>query len=338
VSLIYSNRFFFRGRLHARRKQENMMKRFSEIVWCAAIFGLAACDAGELPEGEEGILIDSTAREIQGWRNDQNGILLPPEGPWGSWRQDVYCTDGMWAVGYQMRVESSQGGGLSGGNDDTSLNSTRLLCRHPINGASEWITPYDGLWGTWRSASSCPGLGNHLTGVRLRLEGSQGGDDDTAANDLEFACARGGTIHAPGGHAWGSWGSWYYCPNNTAICGLDIKFEGSQSGGDDTAMNGIELACCNLPSAVCGDGTCDSTTENPTSCSSDCGFCGNGLCSVYETANTCVQDCGYCGDGICYNEFNCYSDCGWGTPPPPPDPCYPNPEGVSTQRVAEPCP
>jgi hypothetical protein len=257
--------------------------------------------------------VSSIEQEIVTWRNDQNGIILPGEAPWGSWQQRVYCNAGMWAVGYKMRVESSQGGGLSSGNDDTALNSVQLLCKDPTTGATEWISSYDGIWGDWHSSTSCSGTGNLLKGARMRIEGSQGGGDDTAANSVEFSCTKNGTIQAPGGQGWGSWGSWVQCPNDTAVCGLEIKFEGSQGGGDDTGMNGLELECCNLPAGVtCGDGQCNTVYESPQSCSTDCGYCGNGLCSVFENAWSCVQDCGYCGDGICYNESSpsCYEDCG----------------------------
>ena len=63
---------------------------------------------------------------------------------------------------------------------------------------------------------------------------------------------------------------------------------------------------------VCGNSVCD-TYETPATCSSDCGYCGNGICrSQFENAGNCVQDCGYCGDGTCYgSETNesCVNDC-----------------------------
>ena len=47
---------------------------------------------------------------------------------------------------------------------------------------------------------------------------------------------------------WGVWGKngdqkAIFCPDNTYVCGLKTRFEGSL-GGDDTALNGIEMQCC----------------------------------------------------------------------------------------------
>jgi hypothetical protein len=140
-----------------------------------------------------------------------------------------------------MRVEGSQGGG-----DDTALNSVQLLCRNPSTGATEWVSSYDGLWGSWNGSASCTNSGQYLKGAQMRIEGSQGGGDDTAANNVAFSCTDSTTIQAPGGQGWGSWGGYASCPASSAVCGLSIRFEGSQGGGDDTAMNGLELLCCSL--------------------------------------------------------------------------------------------
>ncbi|MCK5522485.1 MAG: hypothetical protein KAI83_05050 [Thiomargarita sp.] len=42
---------------------------------------------------------------------------------------------------------------------------------------------------------------------------------------------------------WGSWKEWQYCPPKTYVCGARVRFE-SSAAADDTAMNGIEFACC----------------------------------------------------------------------------------------------
>ncbi|MCX4244783.1 M57 family metalloprotease [Paraliomyxa miuraensis] len=181
-------------------------------------------------------------------RIDKNGSIVPGQGNWGTWHPTVYCKPGTYAVGYRMRVESYQGGGLWFGNDDTALNSVQLLCKDPATGKTSLISSHDGLWGSWYATSSCPGSNNYLKSARMRIESSQGGgnEDDTAANDVQFGCSQGETIHAPGGQGWGSWNSWKQCPSGTAVCGLRSRVESYQGDGDDTAMNGLDLKCCNL--------------------------------------------------------------------------------------------
>jgi len=54
------------------------------------------------------------------------------------------------------------------------------------------------------------------------------------------------TTIAPCDGLWGNWWGWAYCPTGTYVCGARVRFEWDQGGGDDTAMNGIQLACCRL--------------------------------------------------------------------------------------------
>lgn len=74
----------------------------------------------------------------------------------------------------------------------------------------------------------------------------------------------------------------------------------------------------------CGDSYCDPSTENCTSCETDCGcppspppVCGNYICEVGETFRTCLLDCpepeeDECGDDICgptEDGESCPEDC-----------------------------
>lgn len=303
----------------------------------AGALALASCiqsDTDE-PATDEPIpaeAVTSTAeQEIQLWRNDVNG-LFTLDGPFGGWQQLVFCNDGAFAIGYRARIEGSQGGGTSSGNDDTSLNSIQLLCRHNGTGETEWISSHDGIWGSWKTPAYCPGSGNYLRSGQLRVEGPQGSGDDTGANDVKFGCTRSsGYVNAPGAHAWGSWGNWGQCPNNTAVCGIQLKLEGSLGGGDDTAMNGVEFRCCNLPCN--NNGVCEAT-ESAATCSFDCGppppICGDGLCNGGESPYSCSTDCGpppaYCGDGVCNGSesyYSCPGDCYGGGGGCLVDPCSP---------------
>jgi hypothetical protein len=202
---------------------------------------LSGCGPADTVEEQTGTPSGDLAAHLQPietWREDQVAEITPSEGSWGGWMQQVYCNPGFWAVGYRMRVEGSRGR-----KDDTALNSVQLLCKSR-GGATEWISSYDGLWGNWQGAAEC--MGSYLSGARLRVEAPQGNGDDTGANNAEFTCSGGGYATAPGGQGWGQWSFWQSCPVNSAVCGLSIRFEGSQGGGDDTAMNGLRLYCCSL--------------------------------------------------------------------------------------------
>ncbi|KXZ43626.1 hypothetical protein GPECTOR_85g356 [Gonium pectorale] len=104
----------------------------------------------------------------------------------------------------------------------------------------------------------------------MRLESTQGWGDDTAANSVVFTCSnqKGTDTNAHSGF-WGSWTGWTYCPGNSYICGLQVRIE--SPGGDDTAFNGLRIACCGFPSdnstAVISTGSIKTgTTTAQTSC------------------------------------------------------------------------
>jgi hypothetical protein len=174
------------------------------------------------------------------------GWITVWDDPHGTWRQESYCNNDWYAIGFKQRVEGKQGSG-----DDTALNSVVLRCKQKTGPAFEEVSSYDGNWGAWGSEPICPGgdyysSTNFVNGARLKVEGGQGSGDDTSANAAQMTCTAGGTLSASNDGPWGGWQSWNQCPAGQAACGIRIKFEGSQGGGDDTAMNGLKLACCTL--------------------------------------------------------------------------------------------
>ena len=73
--------------------------------------------------------------------------------------------------------------------------------------------------------------------------------DDTSANAIRFTCRKlnGNNTYQLNWKKgqWGEFGSWSKeCPMSTAICGMRVKVEWYQGGGDDTALNNIEFYCC----------------------------------------------------------------------------------------------
>jgi hypothetical protein len=176
----------------------------------------------------------------QSFRNDQVGVLESGNGgAWGEWTRPVYCPSGSWATGYAMKVESSLGSG-----DDTALNSVALYCRDRNGRSVSRISPHPGFWGEWREGAFCS-QGGLLTHFILKVESSQGGGDDTAANSVAFWCSNQQRIEASGG-SWGSFGQWRGGYQQAAICGVRAKVESSQGGGDDTALNDLEFTWCRI--------------------------------------------------------------------------------------------
>ena len=46
---------------------------------------------------------------------------------------------------------------------------------------------------------------------------------------------------------WGDFGDWSEsCQQDSAVCGIQVKLEGSQGDRDDTSLNDIKLFCCGI--------------------------------------------------------------------------------------------
>jgi hypothetical protein len=86
------------------------------------------------------------------------------------------------------------------------------------------------------------------------------------------------------------------------------QYPGYDAGGTDSQQN-------NRPAPFCGDGTC-TVGETAASCPGDCIFgCGDQICYTGEDSVNCPADCGaVCGDGVCTqgseNNATCPNDCG----------------------------
>lgn len=171
------------------------------------------------------------------------GVIAIGQQRWGDWRKMADCPPNTWAVGYSQRVEADQGKK----KDDTALNSVKLVCAG-VNRSEPTtvISSHEGWFGTWASSPVC-GAGQWLKAGRIRIEPRQGGDkDDTAANDVNFQCTDGTELTAGNGAPWGTWNEYQSCPDDTVVCGVEVRVESKQGDKDDTAMNGLRVRCCEL--------------------------------------------------------------------------------------------
>uniref|UniRef100_A0A671KJ80 Vitelline membrane outer layer 1 homolog a n=1 Tax=Sinocyclocheilus anshuiensis TaxID=1608454 RepID=A0A671KJ80_9TELE len=96
-------------------------------------------------------------------------------------------------------------------------------------------------WGQWTEIKWCPS--GFLTAFQLRVESSQGIEDDTAANNIRFNCSGGSLLQGEGTY-WGEWGNWSPLCQGRGICGIMTRIDEPQGIGDDTALNDVCMFCC----------------------------------------------------------------------------------------------
>ena len=157
------------------------------------------------------------------------------KGKWGTWGGMEYCRNGVFAKGFLLIAEGSQGSG-----DDTGANGVCLKCDDSD------VCSKIGTWGRWSEAQLC-GEGAFLSGWRQNVEGSQGSGDDTALDNVEYRCRDIETWTAKenlktNAEEWGKWSRWKECPRGQFICGIETRVE--DPDGDDTALNDIKHQCC----------------------------------------------------------------------------------------------
>lgn len=131
------------------------------------------------------------------------------------------------------------------------LDESTGNCRPPKTQLGGYARPghWQGNWGTWGGWDMC--TGNRLVcGIQSKIEGNQGGGDDTGLNAVRLICCNSlpiGRINEQeifskqGPH--GDWRETQYCPTGSYVSGINMKFEDSVGGGDDTATNAINVRC-----------------------------------------------------------------------------------------------
>lgn len=80
--------------------------------------------------------------------------------------------------------------------------------------------------------------------ITLKVTNSKG-QSQSATRQIQVASRVGEVVSTigPFGGFWGTWYSTTMCPSGKLAYGFDVKVEGHQNGGDDTALNGIRLTC-----------------------------------------------------------------------------------------------
>jgi hypothetical protein len=210
---------------------------------------LEASPAGSTPEMNPA-LDASTGDETTkacAQRPDLVSFITLREGTWGDWAPCFsFCANNAFTYEAQLKSEANQGGG----GDDTAANGIGLHCFDRTTGADKgWITSRTQQWGGWGTIAQTGNFvtGNPWIGGQAWVERAQGSGDDTAFNKLglydKFGGQAGGGIFPGFAVDFSTNVFSKSCAAGTAICGIRTQVEATQVG-DDTALNGLQFACC----------------------------------------------------------------------------------------------
>ncbi|KXZ48982.1 hypothetical protein GPECTOR_24g272 [Gonium pectorale] len=185
-----------------------------------------------------------------------NSWLTVADSTFGAWQKAYHCSSpqydldpaaqagvrlnyGLPVTSHWIRMDPNMGSG-----DRTALNGIRLGCNDGTD-----VMVEGGLLGTWSGPGGCTNPGGAFVAARMRMEARKTGADNTAANAIQFKCSGaddGTAVSLSEGFA-GDWTQWVSCPGASFICGLQVRFNGNQGSGDDTALSGAKIACCDAP-------------------------------------------------------------------------------------------
>ena len=149
-------------------------------------------------------------------------------------------------------------------------------------------------------------LGTLMT-LCLGALGACGGDSSSSG-----ACGRSGNgVTECTGSVGGSCSAGQYCNTAMLTCTPGCTSDTNCASGEaciraSGAAVGACQRCTSTPTAVCGNGTCE-TGETPATCLQDChatipaAVCGNHVCELGETTASCPGDCPVSAGPVCGN-------------------------------------
>ncbi|XP_050725839.1 vitelline membrane outer layer protein 1-like [Eriocheir sinensis] len=167
--------------------------------------------------------------------------------PWGNWGDTEFCEDKSFAAYVEAKFEPY----AALDADETALNALILYCVSLETGLpTGHIASTVGVKGELQGMKIC--THGFITAIRARVLKSQGTfGDDVAIQNFQIECDRSYIINAVDGQRdsripLGEWGEWSACPDGSAICGMEIRYNKVDALTDDAATSDAVFYCCAL--------------------------------------------------------------------------------------------
>ncbi|XP_050725840.1 vitelline membrane outer layer protein 1-like [Eriocheir sinensis] len=167
--------------------------------------------------------------------------------PWGTWGDIELCEDGSFAAYAEAKFEIY----AALDADETALNALILYCVNLATGLpTGHIASTVGEKGELQGMKTCPS--GFITGIKARVLDSQGAfGDDVAIQNFQIECDRNDIVTVIPGQKdtkipLGEWGEWSACPDGSAICGIETRYNEVDAIIDDAAISDATFYCCAL--------------------------------------------------------------------------------------------
>ena len=223
-------------------------------------------------------------------RSDEVSVLhvTPPWTLKGGYKTSIYCPDGTWASGFNVRHECDYDGIVYVKFDCVSMEGVVV---------SSIQNNDDGIWGSFSWAFDpydqyCESS-HFIVGFRAQGDCCTWSDNDLSMSELIVTCSSGTDID-PTGCDRGKWLSYQACPTGSAFCGFNYVFYDYTALYDNVGMENIEVKCCKICSPF------SSVFQSGTSCN----FCDMSCLTCSGSLTSCTG----CGRSDTLSGQKCLND------------------------------
>jgi len=136
-------------------------------------------------EPKQGNYDDTALNAVRLICNDPSSTAITSsQGKWGDWGQKLNCPGAGKLFAAEFKTEKYRKI-----QDDTAANNVMFECGDASLYGNIKIEASGGKWGKWFGYGKCA-PDSYICGIKTQVEPDQGSGDNTALNNIDFACCK----------------------------------------------------------------------------------------------------------------------------------------------------